>query len=145
MTMAKPIFVLLHGAWHTPQCWATLTKALDRAGYDAVAPQMPSSGSNPPTPDWVQDIQVIRHTVTKLADDNKEIVLVVHSFSGMTGGTALKGLGKQERQKHDLPGGVIRLVYINAFLVGESFQHSKEGTRDNMLEEMKVDFEVRFP
>lgn len=139
--MSKPVFVLLHGAWHSPRCWDRLTAELDRAGYRSVAPALPSSGSTPPTPDWSGDVETIRNTVSDLVRED-DVVVVTHSFSGMTGGTSLEGLDKQTCASKGLRGGVVRLVYIVAFLVPEGFQHSPRGTRDNMIPEMKTDLEV---
>lgn len=141
--MSKPVFVLLHGAWHSPQCWSRLVEALDKAGYSAVAPSLPSSGSNPPTPDWSQDVELVRKTVSDLVLE-QDVIVVMHSFSGMTGGTALEGLDKKACTTRGWKGGVVRLVYIAAFLVPEGFQHSPHGTRDNMVPEMQTDFDVRF-
>ena len=140
--MSKPVFVLLHGAWHTPHCWDRLVTQLNKQGYEAVAPALPSSGSHPPTKDWSQDVEIIRKTVSELVQE-RDVVVVMHSFSGMTGGTALEGLSKESCLSKNLKGGVIRLVYITAFLVPEGFQHSPEGTRDNMIPEMRTDLEVR--
>ncbi|KAI0102839.1 Alpha/beta hydrolase fold-1 [Nemania sp. FL0031] len=137
--MASPAFVLLHGAWHSPKCWSQLIPQLEKAGYTAVAPSLPSTGSIPSTPDWSGDIDVIRQTVSKLVE--KQDVVVAHSFSGMTAGTALQGFDKQSCLAKGLKGSVIRLVYIAAFLVPERFQHSPHGTRDRMVSEMKTNFE----
>jgi pimeloyl-ACP methyl ester carboxylesterase len=142
MTDSKPVFVLLHGAWHTPKCWDRLVAELDKAGYTSVAPALPSSNASPLPLDWSQDIETIRKTVTDLTVEH-DVVVVTHSFSGMTGGTALEGLDKPACASKGLKGGVIRLVYISAFLVPEGFQHSPQGTRENMIPEMKTDFEVR--
>lgn len=139
--MSKPTFVLLHGAWHTPRCWDRLTAQLDAAGYTWVAPALPSSGSNPPIPDWSRDVETIRDTVSSLIQEH-DVVVVTHSFSGMTGGTALEGLDKDASLAKGLKGGVVRIVYIAAFLVPEGFQHSPRGTRDNMVPQMKTDLEV---
>ncbi|KAK3374772.1 Alpha/beta hydrolase fold-1 [Podospora didyma] len=136
--MPKPVFVLLHGAWHSPSCWNKLIAALSSAGYSAVAPALPSSGSA--TKDWSQDVEVIRNTVGDLVKE-QDIVVVMHSFSGMTGGTALEGFDKASCAANGLKGGVIRLVYIVAFLVPEGFQHSAPGTRDNMIPEMRTNLE----
>ncbi|KAI1086143.1 alpha/beta-hydrolase [Rostrohypoxylon terebratum] len=136
--MSKPVFVLLHGAWHSPQCWSSLISELEKAEYRAVAPALPSTGSTPPTPDWAGDIEIIRKTVTDLIQEH-DVVVVAHSFSGMTAGTALEGLGKETAASRGLKGGVVRLIYITAFLVPEGFQHSPHGTRDNMVPEMKTD------
>ncbi|KAI0206836.1 alpha/beta-hydrolase [Astrocystis sublimbata] len=138
--MTRPTFVLLHGAWHVPQCWNLLVSELHKAGYATETPALPSSGSVPPTPDWTGDIDTIRNTVSKLVVD-QDVVVVMHSFSGMTGGTALDGLDKESCQSKGWKGGVVRLIYLVAFLVPEGFQHSPPGTRDNMVPEMKTDLE----
>lgn len=121
--MTKPVFVLLHGAWHTPRCWDLLIAQLEKAGYTSVAPALPSSGSSPPTLDWSLDMDVIRSTVSDLALEHDNLV-VTHSFSGMTGDTALEGLDKQSCLSKGFKGGVIRIIYIAAFLVPKGFQHS---------------------
>ncbi|AEO71893.1 uncharacterized protein THITE_2148467 [Thermothielavioides terrestris NRRL 8126] len=139
--MPKPVFVLLHGAWHSPRCWNPLVGELAKAGYSAVTPALPSTGSTPPTPDWSKDVETIRDTVSDLVQEH-DVVVVMHSFSGMTGGTALEGLDKPACAAKGLKGGVVRLIYIVAFLVPEGFQHSPYGTRDNMIPEMRTDFEA---
>ncbi|ETS77600.1 hypothetical protein PFICI_09662 [Pestalotiopsis fici W106-1] len=139
--MSKPVFVLLHGAWHTPKCWDRLVSELDKAGYESVAPALPSSNASPLPLDWSADLDLIRTTVLELVVD-RDVVVVTHSFSGMTGGTALERLDKQSCAARGLKGGVVRVVHINAFLVSEGFQHSPRGTRDNMIPEMKTDFEA---
>ncbi|KAI1379720.1 alpha/beta-hydrolase [Hypoxylon crocopeplum] len=141
--MSKPVFVFLHGAWHTPKCWEPLIAALDKAGYsgNSVAPALPSTNATPLPSDWSGDLEIIRSTVSDLVREH-DVIVVVHSFSGMTAGTALEGLDKQACAAKGLKGGVVRLVYIAAFLVPEGFQHSPHGTRDNMIPEMKTDFET---
>ena len=143
--MSKPVFVLLHGAWHTPKCWDLLVSELDKAGYESVAPALPSSNASPLPSDWSADLDTIQTTVRELIEAGRDVVVVMHSFSGMTGGTALERLDKQSCAARGLKGGVVRVVYINAFLVSEGFQHSPRGTRDYMIPEMKTDFEVCFP
>ncbi|ROV89595.1 hypothetical protein VMCG_09926 [Cytospora schulzeri] len=122
--MSKPILrvVLLHGAWHGPHCWDPLTAELDKAGYSSVAPALPSTGVVPPVPDYSQDVDVIRKAVEDLVREH-DIVVVMHSYSGLPGGTALEGLDKQTCVSKGLKGGVIRLIFICAFLVPEGFQY----------------------
>jgi pimeloyl-ACP methyl ester carboxylesterase len=119
--MSKPTFIFLHGAWHTPKCWNRLVEELDKRGYSAVTLALPLTGSTPPAPDWAQDIDVIRKTVSDLIREH-DVIVVMHSFSGMTGGTALDGLDKETCLSKGFKGGVIRLIYINAFIVPEGIQ-----------------------
>ncbi|KAI0146145.1 alpha/beta-hydrolase [Xylariaceae sp. FL1272] len=138
--MGKAVFVLLHGAWHSPKCWSRLIAELEAMDYTAVAPSLPSCGSVPAAPDWEGDIQVIQKTVSELVVEH-DVVVIAHSFSGMTAGTALHGFDKESCLSRGLRGGVVRLVYICAFIVPEGFQHTPHGTRQNMRPEMKTDMQ----
>lgn len=145
MSRSKPVFVLLHGAWHTPLCWTRLTPLLNSAGFETHAPQLPSSvvGSNAPITSRAPDIAVIRDLVTRLAEtEGKDIIVVAHSNAGTTAGTSLDGLSKKECLEKGWEGGVVRLVYICAFLVPEGFaQFSKDDASQGVSPEMKLDFE----
>ncbi|KUI58959.1 putative pheophorbidase [Cytospora mali] len=133
--MAKPIFVLVHGAWHGPRCWDRLTAELDKAGYSSVAPALPSTWVVPPVPDYSQDIDVIRKKVEDLVQEH-DIVVVMHSYGGLPGGSALEGLDKQTCSFEGLKGGVIRLIFICAFLVPEGSQCPL--TSDSSIPEMRL-------
>ena len=82
--MSKPTFVCVPGAWHEPSY------------YDLL------------------DVQKIRDTVTKLVEEEeKTVILVLHSYAGMPGGQALENLDFQSRKARNLKGVVAKLVYIN--------------------------------
>ena len=88
---------------------------------------------------------MIRSTVTELVNENEEVIVVMHSYSGIPGGQALEGLDRKSRSERGLAGGVTRLIYIMSFIVPEGFQHSARGTRENMVPMMKTNFEVCLP
>ncbi|KAK7959175.1 Alpha/beta hydrolase fold-1, partial [Apiospora aurea] len=142
LAISKPFFVL-HGAWHTSKCFIPLISALQDPGFDnrVVCPALPSSNTAPLPTDWNADVETIRTTVFKLVEKH-DVVVVMHSFSGLTGGTSLERLDKQACKAKGLTGGAIRLVYIAAFLVPEGFQHSPAGTRGNMVPQMKTDMDA---
>lgn len=48
-----------------------------------------------------------------------KVVLVVHSYSGGPGAVAAKGLSLPERRAAGKPGGIIGLIFINAFIARE--------------------------
>jgi pimeloyl-ACP methyl ester carboxylesterase len=137
----SPYFVLIHGAWHTPHCWSKIIPLLGDAGYEVFAPRMPTSGSEPPPKTWDGDIEGIRECVTRFSDQGRDVVVVLHSNAGIIGGTALEGLDKKSREQKGSQGGVVRLVYICAFIVPEGFRHSTPGTSENVVPQMKVDLE----
>jgi len=91
--MTKPVFIPLHGAWHSPRCWTHVVTLFDQSGYSSVVLSLPSTSSSPPTPVWSQEIHTIRTTVSELIPE-RDVDVVLHSFSGITGGTALEGLDR---------------------------------------------------
>jgi hypothetical protein len=101
---SKSVFVLLHGAWHNPRCWERLVRELETAGYESVAPALPSIGSVPPTPDWSADVEIIRGTVSSLVEERCD----------MTGFTALHGLEKESRKLKQLGLSSTSLSFLQA-------------------------------
>ena len=89
-----------------------------------------------------EDVKAIRDTLIQLIDtEEKEGILVVHSYTGMPGAEAPEGLGKKDRQDKGLKGGVARLVFIMAYAMPEGFQPTVGGQQ--MPEWMKPDMQVR--
>ena len=62
------------------------------------------------------DASAMASAINALADDGKEIVLVMSSYGGFPGTEAAFGLSKASRAKKGLQGGIISLVYIAAFI-----------------------------
>lgn len=137
--MSRPTFVCVPGASHSPVIYDPVKSALAYYGYEVVPLGLPSVGGNPATYDFTEDVQTIRNYVAQLAETGRDVILVMHGYSGVPGGEALHGLGKSERERRGLRGGVIRLVFIMAvchcsalflFFVGlrRLLQSSKEGS-----------------
>lgn len=84
-----------------------------------MAVSLPSVGANPPTGDFSEDVAAIRNIVTQLVEQERDVVVVMHSCSGLPGGEALKGLGKKERL--GLKDKVCRLIFIMAWIVPAQF------------------------
>lgn len=65
----------------------------------------------------MNDAAFIKQNLLKPSiDSGKRIVLITHSYSGGPGGMAAKGLSITERRAAGLPGGIIGLVFISAFI-----------------------------
>ncbi|KAJ4303347.1 hypothetical protein N0V90_002240 [Kalmusia sp. IMI 367209] len=136
----KPVFLLLHGAWHLPTCFSRLISQLHARGYPTLAPHLPSSGANPPLRTWDPDIEVIRASVTRLArDEVRDIVVVMHAHAGLAGTQALSGLDKKSCTAQGWSGGVIRLIYICAFMFPENWTQLPPGTGDGLDPNITVD------
>ncbi|MCJ1307507.1 hypothetical protein MMC25_001153 [Agyrium rufum] len=125
-----------------PECYDPIRTIFESRGYRCICPALPSSGAKSYSldEDFTGDIDAIRVPILKLVEDTG-VVVVVHSYAGLSGGQALEGLDKESCKAKGLKGGVIRIIYVNAYLVPEGFQHSPRGTRDNMIPIMQTDFE----
>ncbi|KAK7449897.1 hypothetical protein CaCOL14_010117 [Colletotrichum acutatum] len=117
MSTTKPTFVLAPGAWHKETCYSPAQQLLESRGYPVEAVEYPSVGAEPPTKGLTDDANAVRAVLQRLADEGKEIVLVVHSYGGLVGANAVEGLGYKQRAKEGKKGGVITFVYLTAFVV----------------------------
>ena len=119
----KPTIILVHGAWHSPEYYDSVRKILTAHNYPSIAVALPSVGAVPALPDFSGDVQAIRTVVRQVVEEEeKEVVLLMHSYGGCPGAECLEGLGKKERAKEGKKGGVVRLVFMCAFVLGEGEQ-----------------------
>jgi pimeloyl-ACP methyl ester carboxylesterase len=113
MSKAKPAFVFVPGAWHTPEGYRKVRAILEGKGYTTFAVSLPSVGGNPVVPNSSQDIAAVKTVLADLIEkQGKEVVVVAHSYGGVPGSEAVQGLGRPERAAANADGGVIRIVYI---------------------------------
>jgi pimeloyl-ACP methyl ester carboxylesterase len=82
---AKPVFVLVHGAWHGGWCWSRVTPLLEAAGHRTIAVTLTGQGDRAHL--IAPDIGLGTHTDDVVGTIEKEdladIVLVGHSYGGM--------------------------------------------------------------
>jgi pimeloyl-ACP methyl ester carboxylesterase len=112
--MSRPTFVCVPGAAHSPIIYDPVKSALAYHGYEVVPLSLPSVGGTSATYDFTEDVRTIRNYIAQLADTGRDVILVMHGYSGIPGGEALRGLAKSDRERRGLRGGVIRLVFIMA-------------------------------
>lgn len=116
----RPVVVLLPGAWHPATTW-DLVRAELEPQYQTVAIALPSTDFNA-SADHLTDAAIVSDTVQHLADLERDIVLVTHSYGGLVGAEACKGLTRRERQAQGKKGGIAAFVAISActFVAGQS-------------------------
>ncbi|KAJ6015591.1 hypothetical protein N7540_010182 [Penicillium herquei] len=113
-----PTVVLVHGAWHTPSSYQTYLDALKKRGFQVHCPQLPTcTGISPPTASLAEDIACVKNLVTSLVDDGQRVLMILHSYGGAVGGSAVEGLSISERKAAGKPGGVIHLLYLCAYML----------------------------
>ncbi|KAL6705374.1 hypothetical protein ACN47E_007023 [Coniothyrium glycines] len=119
--MAKPQIVMIPGAWHKPEEYCDkITALLSTAGYTVHARQMPAVGTPNPPRNLSADIAFAQDLVDEaIGEAGNDVVVIVHSWGGIIGGSALSGYGKETRAAQGKKGGVTALGYMTAFLLPE--------------------------
>ncbi|KAJ5090796.1 alpha/beta-hydrolase [Penicillium argentinense] len=118
--MSKPVLIFAPGAWYPPTVFDPLISKLD--DYECHTVAFPSIQQPASVQDLQLDIAAVRALVETAAEAGKDVFVVSHSWSGLPVNSALDGLAKYERELSGKKGGVVRLIFIAAFIpaFGES-------------------------
>lgn len=115
-----PAIVIVHGAWHTPQHYQQVVSHLIDHGFkDVHCPRLPSAFDKlplPPTANLKHDTLEIKQKIQGLVNQDKNVIVLMHSYGGVVGGNALEDLLAPQRQTKGLKGGVIHIIYMSAFV-----------------------------
>lgn len=110
----KPTILWVNGSFSPASFYTTVAEKVRSRGYEIVLDTLPSSARAPPEQPatLAEDAAHFHDIAEKLADQGKEIVMVMHSYGGVVGSECSKGLSKPERREAGKPGGIVRLVYF---------------------------------
>ncbi|KAL4925054.1 alpha/beta hydrolase [Aspergillus undulatus] len=113
--------VLIPGAWLTPAFYEPFLSTITTAGNPALCAAYPSfDPADTATTDCKADTDALSQILRPLVEnEGRDILLVMHSYAGMPGAAAAKGLSKTERQTQGKPGGIVGMVFVAAFIVPE--------------------------
>ncbi|KAI1277409.1 Alpha/beta hydrolase fold-1 [Xylaria sp. FL0933] len=118
MPAKRPAVVLVPGAWTAPIAYRKLVSALEARFFNVHVPALPTNnGARPPGSSFEGDIQAVRQVVQQLVNDGNEVIVLMHSYGGVAGTSALEGLTRKDIQAQGLPGGVVHLIYVAAFML----------------------------
>ena len=117
--MALPTIVVVPAACQTPAHYQPLASALQKANFTVAVIPLPSVGASPGLKSFDEDVAAVRKVVGSLIDDDTEVIVLLHSYGGLPGSAAMKGLGSKDRAKEGLKGGVKRLVYVSSYALRE--------------------------
>jgi len=86
----KPVFILVPGAWHGPETWSKVSSLLKEQGYNSVSVTLPTtSGDN--SISFGDDVKATQHAIRAETSQGHNVVVVVHSYGGVVGQSAMKG------------------------------------------------------
>lgn len=117
-TTTKSTILIVPGSFSAASHYDTLIAALHALSYPAVVSDLPSASRLPPAPaaSMADDAAHFHGIAESLADEGRDIVIVTHSYGGVPGTEAAKGLAKVDREAEGKKGGVIRLVYLTSIV-----------------------------
>jgi len=96
---ASPTLILVPGSWHTPAVWDKVVGYLNAQNFKSVPVSLPSCSSNP-SATFGDDIKAVRKAITAETETGRDVVLVVWSYGGQVGNSAIKGLTNAEDKSH---------------------------------------------
>jgi pimeloyl-ACP methyl ester carboxylesterase len=90
----SPTIVFVPGAWHRAETWSKLMSILEQQHqYKCSAVSLPSTKSDP-SKTIQDDIEATREAIQAETTQGRDVVVVVHSYGGIPGQSAIKGLAR---------------------------------------------------
>ena len=119
MATPNPTIVWVPGAWHIPAHYEPAVKLLRDAGYEVSTLRHPSvSIQRDPGNILHKDARVVADNIRKFTSVGQDVVLVMHSYGGVTGSEAAAIISDELRSDHDPNVGRIRrLIYLAAHVL----------------------------
>jgi pimeloyl-ACP methyl ester carboxylesterase len=103
-------YLLIHGAWHSRECFYKLSPLLQQAGHRVKAPDLPGCGQDKTSLDHVTLEAYVERVCQVLLESEEPTILVGHSLGGLTITLAAEAL----------PHRVQTVVYLAAALIPPS-------------------------
>ncbi len=118
MDPKQPFFVLVPGASHTPAHYGYLCHLLMLAGFPVFTGTLPSVGTSGKVTAEIDCKYVRDNMIIPVLDaEERDVILLMHSYSGVPGSGAAKGLSKTERAAQGKKTGVIGQIFLACILL----------------------------
>jgi dienelactone hydrolase len=139
MAATKPSVVLVHGAFHPPACYDPFTRELEAAGFEVVAPRLPSLGEGASGVSLDDDVAAVHRAADPLFAAGKGVILIGHSYGGFLVTVAAKGQTVEDRKAKGLgAGGFVAVVYLAGTLVNKG-QNTTQSTNPRLADVLDFD------
>lgn len=114
---SKPVFVLVQGATNTPSHYAYLQHLLLSQGYGILSALLPTVGATSPVT-AEDDVEYIRSRMLLpvLDMEGHDVIMISHSYGGMPGSAAARGLGKADRAAEGKTTSILGQIFIATIL-----------------------------
>ena len=107
------MYILVHSAWLGGWQWENVAESLRKKGHTVIAPDLPGHGQDKTEPTDITMVDYVKTIVDILDLQEEPVILVGHSFNGIT----ISRVAELQPKK------IKKLVYLTAFLLpnGASF------------------------
>jgi len=114
----KPTLVSVPGAWHSTETWNKVFSILEAKQFKCVSVALPSTAGNIATT-FGEDVEAVRDAILEETKQGHDVVVVVHSYGGAVGQSAIKGFSRPKQDvasagKNNLSGHVIGLAVMGS-------------------------------
>ena len=118
MAASRPVIIVVPGASQSPSHYAYLIHLLQSQGWPTQSALLPSTGTYGKDSTAENDAEFIRtHMLLPVLDFEKHnVILLLHSYSGMPGSAAALGLGKAERASKGKSTAVLGQIFVSAMI-----------------------------
>ena len=94
----KPTIVVVPGSFTLPYLYSTFISQLTTHKHDVIVADLPSVGGKTATT-ITDDAQAIQAMTSNVADEGKDIILIMHSYDGVPRAESAHGVTKKERAR----------------------------------------------
>ncbi|KAJ4117601.1 hypothetical protein NW768_010968 [Fusarium equiseti] len=108
----KPTLIFVPGAWHTPQYWGKVISVMESKQYKCKPVMLPTTQSTGKDVNFASDVTCVHHAIAEEISFGRDIVLVVHSYGGAVGASAVKQLSRKTANNGEDKGHVIGLFMV---------------------------------
>jgi pimeloyl-ACP methyl ester carboxylesterase len=105
------------GSFSQPYFYSPFVSQPTAHKYGVIVADLPFVGGKIAAT-MTDDAQAIQAVTSKVVDEGKDIVLIMHSYGGIPGTESAHSVRKKEWEVSGKKGGVVALLYVTAFLVG---------------------------
>lgn len=110
----KPTLIFVPGAWHKPECYEKIIKPLqDDYDLKCISITLPSTQDNPEAT-FKDDIDAARSAIIAETKAGRNVIVIAHSYGGMVGNSAIKGLTRPQDATPDAQRGYVTALILIA-------------------------------
>ncbi|PQE15338.1 alpha beta-Hydrolase protein [Rutstroemia sp. NJR-2017a BBW] len=121
----KPTLIFVAGAWYSTETWSKVIKLLEAEGFKCIPVGLPTTTGDASV-SFGDDFKVVREAIIGETSQKRNVVLVVHSYGGAVGQSAIRDLTRPTDKQS---GYVIGLV-----MTGSGFGQTGKTFMDNLEE-----------